>query len=175
MRETKKGAVMNKRSLKTGLAGLCALVLAACGEGVMDSAVRTMANEEQIALFDSVVEMLQTDDADALQAVMAEGFEDGFAQRAVDYFPNEAPDAAPFLGFRFNTNTDLMGGGRTRSLEFVRNYEYESGDYRVEMVFLGAGDEPYRLARLNIYPILEDGVDHPGAAPADPTQSSDPI
>lgn len=166
---------MAGHQMKSMLAGLCALVLASCGEGMMDSAVRTMANDEQIALFDSVVEMMQTDDVEALEAILADGFEDGFAQQVVDYFPNERPEAAPFVSFRFNINTNLTGGGRTRSLEFARNYEYESGDYHVPMVFVGAGDTPYRLAGLHVYPILVEGVDHPGAAPADPTQSSDPI
>lgn len=161
------------RTLKIMLTGLAALALSACGEGAMDSAVRAMASDEQIALFDSVIETLQTDDAEALQAMLAEGFEDGFAQQAVDYFPNETPDAAPFETFRFHTSANL--DGRTRSLEFTRRYQYVTGDYRVEIVFFSQGEAPFKLTRLSLQPIPEEGVDRPGAAPSGPAPSADPI
>ena len=151
----------------------------------MDTVVRTMANDEQIALFDSVVEMLQTDDAEALQAIMS----DGFAALEQDYrlydvrgllnaaeekgLEDMTPDASPFVGFRFNTNASFAG--RTRTLEFVRNYEYATGDYRVEMVFSALGEAPFKLTWLSIYPILVDGQNHPGATSDDPAPVFDPI
>jgi hypothetical protein len=161
------------RTLKILLIGLSAQLLAACGESAMDSAVRAMASDEHIALFDSVIETLQTDDSEALQALLGEGFEDGFAQQAAAYFPNETPDAAPFLAFRFHTSANL--DGRTRTLEFTRIYKYETGDYRVETVFFSQGESPLKLTRLSIRPILEEGLDHPGAAPSGPAPAIAPI
>lgn len=143
------------------LIAVAGFMLTACDTAsmarIMDPVIRSMADDEHLALFEQVQTALEDEDTGTLESMA--GLPDGFAENLVESFPDE-----PVLDTNFaqwQVTTTFSNQRRSSALAMGAVLQFESGDYYLETYFGAEGDEPFSLEFVQLIPLFEEEAPRP--------------
>ncbi|MGX6646993.1 hypothetical protein ACWCOP_03490 [Maricaulaceae bacterium MS644] len=153
---------------------IAGLLLSAC-EDAMDTMVRTIADDEAIALSDLTVDtLLARDDAGLRTLLHSEAaplFTDETLAQMFDYLPADPPSSQTALRANWST-VGLGGNGSERRFDIIYRLDFsgpESEAGRKEFIKVGLfaqGDAPLQLVELRVFPAPAPIYSNPGEWPA---------